>query len=290
MEARRHYRHRTLEERVKIRSEVARLRGSGMSVKEVSEVLGISRRDVSYWTRMNEPSRTVYNPDLSPRPELTYLVGAYPGDGRTAGQQDKKVRFKVADLEFAPLLNDLVAKVIGARLKSISLDGGFHSVSYDCAGLYDFLQQPLSAQIPLAETFPAEFLRGFFDAEGYASQTIRSGSGALTAISVGAANCNLDYLDLARRLLATLEMSSEIRMTNKAGQPREIRGRTYIRKRNAFQVRVDETDSVEKFQDRVGFSVPEKKQKLADLVAMMSIPDEWDRYNHFTDLYEKKGR
>jgi hypothetical protein len=55
-------------------------------------------------------------------------------------------------------------------------------------------------------------------------------------------------------------------------------------------VRVDETDSVEKFQDRVGFSVPEKKQKLADLVAMMSIPDEWDRYNHFTDLYEKKGR
>jgi hypothetical protein len=100
----------------------------------------------------------------------------------------------------------------------------------------------------------------------------------------------VDYLDLARRLLATLGIPSEIRMTNKAGQPMEIRGRTYIRKRNVFHVRVDETDSVKSFQDRVGFSIPEKKEKLADLVAMMSISDEWDRYDRFIDLYEKKGR
>ncbi len=286
----RHYRHRTLEERLKIHAEVATLRGSGMTVKEVADALGISRRDVSYWTRMNKPSRTVYNPDLTPRPELAYLVGAYLGDGRTAGPKDKKVRFNLADQEFADQLNELVAKVIGARLKTVPVEEGFHSVSYDCAVLYDFLQQPLSAQIPLAESFPAEFLRGFFDAEGYASQTIWPGSNALTAICVGAANCNLDYLDLARRLLATLGIPSEIRMTNKAGQPMEIRGRTYIRKRNVFHVRINEADYVEKFRDRVGFSVPEKKQKLADLVAIVSIPDEWDRYDRFTDLYEKKKR
>ncbi|MGA2665887.1 MAG: hypothetical protein ABSF83_13185, partial [Nitrososphaerales archaeon] len=101
-----------------------------MSVKDVSEALGISRRDVSYWTRMKRPSRTIYAPDLTPRPELAYLVGAYLGDGRTAGEQDKKVRFKVADQEFAGQLNELVAKVIGAQSKPVPVEEGFYAVSY----------------------------------------------------------------------------------------------------------------------------------------------------------------
>src|SRR5271155_4669870 len=97
----REYRHRTLEERLKLYSSVRELHGKGVLADEIGQALSMSREDVSYWLRVDRPSRNIYDPDLTPRPELVYLVGAYLGDGRTAGPQDKKVRFKVADIEFA---------------------------------------------------------------------------------------------------------------------------------------------------------------------------------------------
>jgi intein-encoded DNA endonuclease-like protein len=290
MGALRHYRHRTLEERLEVHSRVAELRNSGLPIKEIALALGISRREVSYWLRVERPSRTVYNPDLTPRPELAYLVGAYLGDGRTAGKQDKKVRFKVADLCFAESLNGLVASILKAHVKPVKADGGFYDICYDSAKLYDFLQSDLASQIPLMESYPAMFLRGFFDAEGYVTQTLWHESRTMTAIRVGAANTNLEYLGHVRRLLAALGIASGLRRTNKAGQPMEIRGRSYFRKHDVFHVEIMNLGSVKAFCELVGFSIPQKENKLKDLLAIMSTLDESDRYEWFTGRYEKVGR
>jgi hypothetical protein len=40
----------------------------------------------------------------------------------------------------------------------------------------------------------------------------------------------------------------------------------------------------------VDFSIPAKREKLQDLLAIMSIPDPMDRYDLFTERYEKVGR
>jgi intein-encoded DNA endonuclease-like protein len=170
-------RHRTLRERLELYSRVRDLTSQGDEPKAVAAKMGISIDDVRYWLRVKQPSREVYVPDLSPGPDLAYLVGAYLGDGRTAGEQDKKVRFNVADPDFAELLNELLAKILRTSSKAVKMEYGFYSVSYDAAVLYDYLQQPLTDQLPLIESVPAMFLRGFFDAEGYVSHcwTIRKG-------------------------------------------------------------------------------------------------------------------
>jgi intein-encoded DNA endonuclease-like protein len=285
----RQYRHRTLEERLKLHSQVQELRAKGLQVKEIAQALGMSRRDVSYWLRVKRPSRTVYAPDLSPRPELAYLVGAYLGDGRTAGEQDKKVRFNVADSAFADLLNELLAKVIRRNPKPVPLENGFYSVSYDSAVLYDYLQQPLSGQRSLIDYFPAMFLRGFFDAEGYVTLSIDRTSRTLLAIRVGAANCNLDYIDFVRRSLSILGISSTQRKTNKEGGTMEIRGRTYLRKRDVYHVEINNLNHVRAYGDQVGFSVPQKNEKLRDLLTIMTTLDPKERYEWFTSNYEKVG-
>jgi hypothetical protein len=286
----RHYRHGTLEERLEVHSRVAELRNSGLPIREIALTLGISRRDVSYWLRVERPSRTVYNPDLTPRPELAYLIGAYLGDGRTAGEKDKKVRFKVANVWFAESLNTLVASILKAHIKPVKTEGGFYDVSYDSAKLYDFLQSDMKSQIPLIDSYPAMFLRGFFDAEGYVTQSLWHESRTMTAIRVGAANTNLEYLGHVRRMLAALGIASGLRRTNKAGQPMEIRGRGYFRKHDVFHVEIANLVSVKAFCEMVGFSIPEKENKLQDLLAIMSTLDECDRYNWFTERYEKVGR
>ncbi len=112
----------------------------------------------------------------------------------------------------------------------------------------------------------------------------------MTAIRVGAANTNLDYLGHIRRLLATLGIASGLRSTNKAGQPMEIRGRTYFRKHDVFHVEIIDASSIQKFAELVGFSIPQKEEKLRDLLAIMSTLDEWDRYEWFTEMYERIGR
>jgi intein-encoded DNA endonuclease-like protein len=286
----REYRHRTLEERLKLYSSVRELHGKGVLADEIGQALSMSREDVSYWLRVDRPSRNIYDPDLTPRPELVYLVGAYLGDGRTAGPQDKKVRFKVADIEFAKLLNTLTARILCAKEKPVTLERGFHCVDYDSAVLYDFLQQPLENLIPTIESNPNMFLRGFFDAEGYVTQTVNDSLQTLTAIRVGAANCVRDYLEIVGRFLSALGITWRIRVTNKAGQAMVIRGRTFYRKRDVYHVEITSSDCVKAFQAHVDFSIPEKKRKLADLISLISISDPIDRYQAFTMDYRRIGR
>jgi intein-encoded DNA endonuclease-like protein len=284
------YRHRTLEERLKVHMEVMELRTNGKTLKEIAEALGISRRDVSYWFRVGKPSRTVYSPDLTPRDELAYLVGAYLGDGRTAGEQDKKVRFKVADPAFADQLNDLVSRVIGASRKPVTLEEGFSCVSYDAAVLYDFLQQPIDAFASLISSHSCAFLRGFFDAEGFASPVLNHGTRQFNGIEIGVANTNDDYLKLAQNLLRELGMSSRLVTTHETGEPMTIRGRTFFRQREVHQVRLEGKTNVLLFFSTVGFTIPKKKEKLSDMIEIMNGKSPSAGYVEFTSMYELVNR
>ena len=287
----RHYRHRTLGERLKTYSEVMELRATGKTVKEIAESLGISRRDVSYWFRVNKPSRTVYAPDLTPRLELAYLVGAYLGDGRTAGEQDKKVRFNLADPAFAETLNNLVAKVIGAQMKSVALEEGFYSVSYDCAALYDFLQQPLERQMSVIDSFPTMFLRGFFDAEGYASPRLDHVDKEFQGVTVGAVNTNPDYLGKAQAILASLGIRSRFKTTHLAGEPMKIRGKTFVRKYDVRHLVITRANDVQQFNTMVGFAIPRKREKLEDMAEILDSMTRWEGYDWFVGHYElRDGR
>jgi intein-encoded DNA endonuclease-like protein len=255
-------------------------------VGEIAQALGISGRDVSYWLRVKRPSRTVYNPDLTPRPDLAYLVGAYLGDGRTAGARDKKVRFKVADPAFADLLNGLVAKVLRASPKTVTTEGGFHCVNYDAAMLYDYVQRPLSVQMPLIESFPTMFLRGFFDAEGYVSAMLNHSTRRFVNVVLGVVNTDPEYMCCVQLLLEKLGIPSTFQWTHRSGEAMTIRGRTFFRKSSVRHLRITGKGNAKTFQERVGFSIPTKKEKLADLtwIARCLAPE--DGYRWFVSNYE----
>jgi len=284
------YRHRRLEERQVLFDRVHELEKSGLGVREIASRLSISSRDVSYWLRVNRPSREVYAPDLTPRPELAYLVGAYLGDGRTAGPKDKKVRFKVADLAFANLLNELVAKSLDARIKPLTNEDGYHCISYDAALLYDFLQRPAVELEEIGDSFPAAFLRGMFDAEGYASPRLYHAKAQFTGITVGLANSNIQYLSIAQRLLLALGVRSSFTTTHLRGELMTIRGRTYLRKSEVYHLVIVRMSDVERFHRSVDFAIPDKHEKLQDMVRIVTTMDRCNAYDWFVSHYERRHR
>jgi intein-encoded DNA endonuclease-like protein len=283
------HRHRTLEERTGLYDRVNALRSQGSEIAEIATQLGMSRRDVSYWLRVNRPCRATYVPDLTPGPDLAYLVGAYLGDGRTAGEQDKKVRFNVADPEFANLLNPIVARVLRTEPKPVKMEKGFYCVNYDSAVLYDYLQQPLTALMPLVDSLPAKFLRGFFDAEGYTSPRLDHGLRRFSGVAVGVANTNFEYLRCIEQNMERLGMRTFHQRTHAVGEKMTIRGKTFVRKRDVHHLRIVSDDSVQTFQGNVGFSIPVKKQKLDDLIWIRGNLDPEKGYEWFISHYELRN-
>ncbi|MDA4135843.1 MAG: hypothetical protein OK449_02435 [Thaumarchaeota archaeon] len=284
------YRHRSLAERLKLYSRVRELQAAGLRPSEIGREMGMCREDVRYWLRVDQPSRNVYAPDLNPRPELAYLAGAYLGDGQTAGPQDKKVRFKLADAAFAGMLNERVARILGAETKSIRMERGFHCVSYDSAVLYDYLQQPLEALQPLIDSSPAMFLRGFFDAEGHVSPRLDYSTRKFLGASLGVTNTNPDYLSCVQQLLEKLGIKSSNFRTHEVGEPMTIRGRTFIRKHEVRHLQLRGQNHAETFQARIDFSIPAKKQKLADFIWISKSLTMTDGYAWFVSHYELRNR
>lgn len=282
--------HRSLEDRIRIYGGTKDLRSRGKTYPQIAAELGISLDEVGYWLRANPPHVQRYIPDLTPRPELAYLVGAYLGDGRTAGPNDKKVRFHVADAAFAKILNELTAAILRTQPRKVTVDSGFLSVVYDSAALYDYLQQPVGNLVPLVEAFPEKFLQGFFDAEGYVTQSINATAEVLLSMRVGVANANPEYLVVVEGTLRSLGISSRTRVTNRAGQVMVIRGRAFSRKRDVQHIEIFGRRSLELFHSRVGFLIPYKRDKLRNLISLMELRDPAERFTRFTSMYEKRGR
>ena len=282
-------RHRTLDERLELHSRVHELRSRSLRIGEIAVLLGMSKRDVSYWLRVEKPCRETYVPDLSPGPELSYLVGAYLGDGRTAGEQDKKVRFNVADIEFALLLNDLIAKVLSTSAKTVKFERGFYNVNYDSAVLYDFLQQPLAKLLSIIDRWPNSFLRGFFDAEGYVSPILDHRGQNFNGIVVGAANTSFEYLVLVEKLLTSLGIHSKFISTNRRGETMTIRGNTFVRKHDVSHVVIKKLSDVEAYSAAIGFSIRQKENKLLDMMQARTELNRKEAYLWFVANYHLRN-
>lgn len=217
---------------------------------------------------------------------MAYLIGFWLGDGRNAGKE-KKVRFKLADMRQLDLVNHLLARLLDRAPKPVRMDGPFCVADYDTPVLYDYLAQPLAKLKPCIFAFRADFLRGFFDAEGYASIGADASKRRVNGV-VGVASSDLEYLKLVRGLLTQLGVSTTIRITNRKGEPMTIRGLAWIRRRDVRHVLITSDQSIRRFFDVVGFGNPVKQEKLGDLVFLQELPPE-ERFDWFVKHYRKEG-
>ena len=173
--------------------------------------------------------------------------------------------------------------------KPLGRDGSFFTVDYDSVILSDFLNQEFKALVAYLRMFAKDFLRGFFDAEGYVSAVIDFGKGALVSILVGVANTNNEYLSSVARALSHLGIKTKIRRTNRRGEVMSIRGRSWIRKRDVYHCVVLGWVQVRSFCSLVGFHNEVKAEKLKDLIRIGSKSPE-ERFDWFMAHYEKRGR
>jgi intein-encoded DNA endonuclease-like protein len=278
----------SLKKRLALYEEAGRLRSLGMSYLQIAKQLGVSVDAARAWSKGSRPKRVHrYEPDLTPSSDLAYVAGFYLGDGKYAGQEHK-VRFELADQEQLEYVGALVAKILGRRPKHYGRDGTFYTVDYDSVVLSDFLNQDVNDLVDYLKDFPGDFLRGFFDAEGYVSFAVNHQTKRAQRVVVGVANTNLEYLRRVRSLLSNLGIYGNVRRTNKQGTRMTIRGKTWIRKRDVYHLVVCRNDMVVKFRDKIGFHNSIKAEKLQDLVGLLpETPSE--RYVWFMAHYRKEG-
>lgn len=258
-----------------------------MGYGKIGQRLGIhSTLARHYALRESPPYVERYNPDLTPSSSLAYLLGFWLGDGRASGKE-KKVQFELADKEQLEFVNRVTAQLPGRQPKAIQNHSPFYIVVYDTSLLYDYLNQPLMAHEELIQKFKADFIRGFFDAEGYVGcSPQRTGS---VVVYLGAANTDIEYLGVIERLLNSLGIDCGRRITNKKGGIMTIRGRSYIRRKDVWHVFIKRKKGIQRFSQMVGFWNERKASRLSDVVRLLDLPPA-ERYRWFVANYAKRGR
>ena len=279
----------SLERRLVLFAGATELHVKGLSNAEIARKLGVDTDHVRRWVRGEKPKRVHrYEPDLSPGRDLAYVAGFYLGDGKRAGKKNK-VRFELGDQQQIEHVGLLVARILHREPKPWAKVRSFYVISYDSVALYEFLNRPVEKLVEYMGKFARDFLRGFFDAEGYCTCSLDFRLRKLNSVTVGIANTKIRSLKYMARLLLDLGLPSSFRRTNRKGGKMTIAGKTWTRRHDVYHLSVMGFDRVRRFHDQVGFWNPQKATKLADLVALGKMPP-GERYGWFVTHYTKRGR
>lgn len=223
-----------------------------------------------------------------PSPALSYIIGANLGDGCTL-ESDWIVKLAVTDPDFAHTFNENMAKLfLRARPNKIQVQKfedrlPLYSVRYSSRQLFNLLHLPLDRLLEMTSAFPIEFLRGFFDAEGYVTMSVGRGF----SLGVGAENSELSLLLLARRLLGILGIDSSLSPKREAGTMKVIRGKTFAMKHATHSLFIGKSKGVRQFASLVGFSIPRKTRKLEDALRIMGSSPPKERGRKWKLIYKK---
>lgn len=149
------------------------LRKVGTGYGSIARELEVSKGQVVNWlTGRHEPLRRHVVPIVGP--DFAYVVGAWLGDGGQA--RDRKrwrhyTKLVVKDADFAQAFAVSLASCLGRKraARMLPTKDGRLTTYVNNRMLYDFLKScklRLELAEPVADEYPGNFLRGFWDAEG----------------------------------------------------------------------------------------------------------------------------
>jgi intein-encoded DNA endonuclease-like protein len=220
--------------------------------------------------------------EYTPSPSLAYLIGAIKGDGCVFRYIRKKptikvfywIEFTTGDCEFASQVRQAVGEVIGRYPKvqtvfqhhtSASAGKKIFRLLFCDKSLYALLSQSIDNLRLYIEAYPADFLRGFFDAEGSAwivhrrntkKMVFRNGETHFVnrySREYVVKFCNTDkhLLEYVRELLIKLRIFPAPEMfgtIGNLGKKRKI----------CYNLHIYRKDSIRRFMRLVGSSIPRK--------------------------------
>ncbi len=238
-----------------------------MPSKEISLLLGVSAKAVRskasslgvVATHRNwsfpHPIKTI---DSSP--ELSYLIGAFKGDGSIYRYASiYGLSFGVKDLEFIQAVQNAIRKVV-SKVPKIYKVRNHESMLYKFLmsnkDLFTVLSQLLIDLKRIIDIYPIDFLRGFFDAEGTAvTQKVHKGLWSWTQYRVSFYNTKKDLLDLVRELLIRLGITPAPRYYVTIGNMGKTQQSCYI-------LSVYRKKSIVRFMRLIVSSIPRKRLLL----------------------------
>ena len=219
----------------------------------------INKSHVSDWVNdRHHPYGSTYDIDLTPSPELAYVIGVSKGDGSVRVQKwNHRVRLRVIDKEFAIEFDRCASHILGSSRHAITWlpKQGLWCVEVLSVLLVRFLQGPFSRVVEAVthcEGCAAGFLRGFFDSEA-----------SMSGRSLDVSNGSLKVMRLVRKLLTKVRIyTTGLRLAQEGGRLVTIKGRVYHANKDIYTLHVRAV-SLPRYAEGVGFSVDRKRGALA---------------------------
>jgi len=193
----------------------------------------------------------MYKPNLSPSPELSYILGVFYGDGSTTYEDSPsqpgykyRIRLSAGDRNFVEEFARCLSEVTGRDeipVTERNIAGGEtegYRTRVCCKALYQFIESDLKEHEGIIEENPAPFIRGFFDSEGSADSN-----------RVRAVSTDKRILEYIRGLLARFfSISSHIWSEEQMGKGEKTR----------FVLQIKEQNSLDKFWKEIGLACEKK--------------------------------
>ncbi|AEC51843.1 hypothetical protein PNA2_0927 [Pyrococcus sp. NA2] len=258
----------SLDEAEHIKKRIPELRDEGLSYSKIVEIIkeefhvSISKATVIRWCKgTSDLGNRIKRVNLEPSPQLAYIIGVYFGDGSIDSDERYRyrVRLKVVDKEFAEAFANAL-KDIGANPR-IYFEGstGRWCAEATSKELYMFLSKPKEELLRIAEMFPREFIRGFFDSEGYVF--VDPKDPRMAYISVW--NYDRELLEICRRLLLNnFNIHSTIFLKREKNSEVIIRGKVCKYNGDLYELRIYRRESVKAFGERIGLTIDRKWRAL----------------------------
>lgn len=229
---------------------------------------------------------------MEPSPALSYIIGANIGDG-CALEKNWCVKLEVTDLEFAREFSHAMAKLFSRPRPNRIFVRHFdvnrlplYTAKYSSKQLAKLLQSPLKRLLEFAFVFPREFLRGFFDAEGYTDVQAQTSF----QVRVGAENSNKLLLTRINNVLESeFGVIARIYQKRRSGSIKQIRGKSFRTRRTSYALQIGGFEDVVKFGRLVGFSITRKDRKLRDAIAIFHEFGRRRGVKAWNRLYTKRG-
>jgi len=268
--------------RIRLFDEVNRLRGDGLTYREIidevwrSYGVRISKSSVSEWLHgIHNPYNGRYIPSiefLKPSEVLAYVIGVKIGDGYASrkkraikGYNRVRIGLEAKDREFATEFGRCLAKVLGRRPINPRYrnDVGKYVVEVRSQTLYELLKKPVDLErlkkyIEYCERCMAAFLRGFADSEGSVSE-----EGYIRIY-------NTDYrlLEYIKDLLKRLGIESTGPWTKRQQgktfyDHKKMKSYTYNKELYYIHIRADSNIN---FYKNIGFTIGRKQRRLENYV------------------------
>lgn len=201
----------------------------GLSQRQIAEKLGFCQQETGeLLKKCGIPARPKFNllqPNLKPSPALAYILGVLKGDGNIYGDRQLghyRITLEVTDPNFANSfykalteigLHPFFRKRRKLTNRSRKLLVGVVAMSRVFYDWYENL--PFSELEKIAEQFPLDFIRGFYESEGTFSEGIdkrwlRKRGWLIKTLHLTIANTNKRLLELCQRLLKKYGIASNI--------------------------------------------------------------------------------